>query len=167
VCSAGRGKGKRKRMSRHRLVGATLAAAVALPLAVVAATATPTAATPAPITIAYITSITGPGAAEDASSPAAFTARIDLQNAQGGVHGHKLVPLIIDDQTNPTGIATVVQEADSKAFGVVSQSPLFFLASKYPQQAGVPVTTTDPNGESSPTRTCSRPTMAASTPSTR
>lgn len=93
-----------------------------------------------PITIAYITSITGPGASEDGTSPAAFTARIDLQNAEGGVNGHKLIPLVIDDQTSPTAIATAVQQADSKAFGIVSQSPLFFLAAKNPQQLGVPVT---------------------------
>jgi branched-chain amino acid transport system substrate-binding protein len=33
-----------------------------------------------------------------------------------------------------------VQSASSKAFGIVSQSPLFFLAPKYAEQAGVPVT---------------------------
>ena len=105
-------------------------------------TATPSsaAASPAPITIAYITSMTGPGAAEDASSPAGFNARIAMQNAEGGVDGHKLVPLVIDDQTSPSQIATAVQEADSKAFAIVSQSPLFFLAAKYPQQQGIPVT---------------------------
>jgi branched-chain amino acid transport system substrate-binding protein len=98
-------------------------------------------ASPAPITIAYISSLTGPGASEDASSPAGFTARIDLQNAEGGVNGHKLVPLVIDDQTSPSIIATAVQSAISKgAFGIVSQSPLFFIAAKYPQQAGIPVT---------------------------
>ena len=37
-------------------------------------------------------------------------------------------------------IDSVVQEADPKAFGIVSQSPLFFLAAKYPNEAGVPVT---------------------------
>ncbi len=100
----------------------------------------PAAASGAPITIAYVTSVTGPGASEDGTSPAAFEARLDLQNAEGGVNGHKLVPLIIDDQTSPTEIATAVQEADSKAFGIVSQSPLFFLAAKYAQQQGVPVT---------------------------
>ncbi len=64
-----------------------------------------------------------------------------MQNAEGGVNGHKLVPLVIDDQTNPSLIATAVQSAISKgAFGIVSQSPLFFPAAKYPQQAGVPVT---------------------------
>ena len=50
------------------------------------------------------------------------------------------MPLILDDQTSPSQIANVVQEADAKAFGIVSQSPLFFLAAKYPNQQGVPVT---------------------------
>jgi branched-chain amino acid transport system substrate-binding protein len=94
----------------------------------------------APITIAYVTSISGPGASEDSTSPGAFKARLALQNAEGGVNGHKLVPLIIDDQTSPSAVATAVQEADSKAFAIVSQSPLFFLAAKYPQQQGIPVT---------------------------
>jgi len=122
------------------LVAAMLAVAAGVPTAFVAATPTPATAAATPITIAYITSVTGEGASEDSTSPGAFKARIDLQNAEGGVNGHKIVPLIIDDQTSPTAIATAVQEADSKAFGIVSQSPLFFLAAKYPQEAGVPVT---------------------------
>ncbi|HUC04556.1 MAG TPA: ABC transporter substrate-binding protein [Acidimicrobiales bacterium] len=125
---------------RLRSGGAALALMAGLPAMYLAATPSPAAASPAPITIAYITSITGPGASEDATSPGAFKARIALQNAEGGVHGHKLVPLIIDDQTSPSEIATAVQDADAKAFGIVSQSPLFFLAAKYPQEAGVPVT---------------------------
>ncbi|HEX4163800.1 MAG TPA: ABC transporter substrate-binding protein [Acidimicrobiales bacterium] len=124
-----------------RTISSVLAAAVAgLPLALMATSSAPASAAPAPITIAYISSLTGPGGAQDGSSPAGFQARIALQNAQGGVHGHKLVPLVLDDQTNPSNIATIVQEADSKAFGIVSQSPLFFLAAKNPNQAGVPVT---------------------------
>ena len=52
-----------------------------------------------------------------------------------------MMPLVIDDQTSPSIIATAVQSAISKgAFGIVSQSPLFFIAAKYPQQAGIPVT---------------------------
>jgi branched-chain amino acid transport system substrate-binding protein len=134
---------RRRRSTRVRTLGSVVTAAVVgLPLAVMASSSVPTAASAsgAPITIAYITSVTGEGGAEDGTSPAAFTARIDMQNAEGGVDGHKLVPLIIDDQTSPSLIATAVQEADSKAFAIVSQSPLFFLAAKYPQQAGVPVT---------------------------
>ncbi|HXZ62574.1 MAG TPA: ABC transporter substrate-binding protein [Acidimicrobiales bacterium] len=131
-----------KRVPRlRRKAGALIAATAAgLPIALVAGAPAPASAAPAPITIAYISSLTGPGGAEDADSPVAFEARLDLQNAEGGIDGHKLVPLVLDDQTSPSEIATVVQEADSKAFGIVSQSPLFFLAAKYPNQAGVPVT---------------------------
>src|SRR3974390_1662106 len=94
-----------------------LAAGVALPLVAAgcssgsSAPTTTAAASSTPITIAYISSITGEGASQDGSSPAGFYARIDMQNAQGGVNGHKLVPLVIDDQTNPALIATAVQSA--------------------------------------------------------
>jgi len=125
-----------------------VAALAGLPLSllVTVTATTPASAAPAPITIAYVTDLTGEGGAENASSPAGFNARIAMQNAQGGVNGHKLVGLVIDDQTNPSNIATAVQEADSKAFGIVSQSPLFFLAAKFPNQAGVPVTGTYDDG---------------------
>jgi len=66
----------------HRKAGAVLAATVAgLPLALMATTPSPVAASPAPITIAYITDLTGAGAAQTASSPAAFEARLALENA--------------------------------------------------------------------------------------
>ncbi len=117
-----------------------LSTAVVMPLVLVGATATQASASEAPITIAYITDLTGQGASQNGTSAAGFDARIALQNAEGGVNGHKLVPLVIDDQTSPSEISTAVQSAASKAFGIVSQSPLFFLAAKYPQQQGVPVT---------------------------
>jgi branched-chain amino acid transport system substrate-binding protein len=132
---------------RHRRAVSVVAAAMAaVPLSLLATATAPAAASPAPITIAYITDLTGEGGSENASSPAGFNARIALQNAEGGVNGHKLVGLVIDDQTSPSDIATAVQEADSKAFGIVSQSPLFFLAAKYPNQQGVPVTGTYDDG---------------------
>ena len=107
----------------------------------VASLSGPAGAAPVPpITVAYVTDLTGVGAPQNAGSQAAFMARLDLQNASGGVHGHKLVPLVLDDQTSPTQIASAVQEADSRAFGIVSNSPLFFLAAKYPQGQGIPVT---------------------------
>jgi branched-chain amino acid transport system substrate-binding protein len=95
----------------------------------------------APITIAMITSLTGPGSSEFSQAPAGFNARIALQNAEGGVHGHKIVGMVLDDQTSPTEVVTAVQDALSKgAFGIVSTSPLFFEAAKYPNLQGVPVT---------------------------
>ncbi len=94
-----------------------------------------------PLTIVMISSLTGQAGSEFGNSPAGFNARIALQNAQGGVNGHKIKGIILDDQTSPTQIATVVQQALSKnPIGIVSNSPLFFLAAKYPNQAGVPVT---------------------------
>jgi branched-chain amino acid transport system substrate-binding protein len=131
-------------LTTRRLTAGVLPAVVALATIGVstlsAIASAPAGASPAPLTIAYITDITGEGASENGSSPAGFNARIALQNAEGGVNGHKLVGLVIDDQTSPSEIATAVQEADSKAIGIVSQSPLFFLAAKYPNQAGAPVT---------------------------
>jgi ABC-type branched-subunit amino acid transport system substrate-binding protein len=133
----------------HRtMTKSLLTAVVILPIALAgcssskspAATNGPSS-TKAPITIAYVTDLTGEGASENANSPSGFDARIALQNAEGGVNGHKLVGLVIDDQTSPTEIATALQSAISKnVFGIVSQSPLFFLAARYPEQAGIPVT---------------------------
>jgi branched-chain amino acid transport system substrate-binding protein len=126
---------------RRTMIPLALSMLAGLPLLLIGTTAVTAGASPAPITIAYITDLTGEGASENGTSPAGFEARLDEQNAEGGVNGHKLVPLIIDDQTNPSEIATAVQSAISKgAFGIVSQSPLMFLAAKYPQQAGMPVT---------------------------
>ncbi len=103
--------------------------------------ATQASAAGSPITLAYVSSLTGAGASQDAGTQSGFLARIALQNAMGGVNGHKLVPLVIDDQTSPSVITTALQDALSKgAFGIVSQSPLFFLADKIPNQQGVPVT---------------------------
>jgi branched-chain amino acid transport system substrate-binding protein len=148
-------------MFRSRtMTGVLLVAALGLPLVAAGcssggsstattATTSPTASTSAsgtkaatgsPITIAYISSLTGEGASQDGTSPAGFTARIDMQNAEGGIDGHKLVGMVIDDQTSPSEITTAVQSADQSALGIVSQSPLFFLAAKYPNQAGEPVT---------------------------
>ena len=100
-----------------------------------------TSASGTPITLAMISSLTGPGASEFSQAATGFNARIALQNAEGGVDGHKVSGIVIDDQTSPTEVVTAAQDALSKgAFGIVSTSPLFFLAAKYPNQQGVPVT---------------------------
>ncbi len=95
----------------------------------------------APITLALITSLTGEAGPQFADTPLGFKARIAMQNAEGGVNGHKIIPLVIDDQTSPSEDPIAVQDAISKgAFGIVADSPLFFEGAKYPQQAGIPVT---------------------------
>jgi branched-chain amino acid transport system substrate-binding protein len=93
----------------------------------------------APITIALITSLTGPGADQFVPGPDAFDARIAEQNAMGGIDGHMIKGIVIDDQTTQPTLA--IQDALSQgAFGIVAESPLFFLGAKIPQQQGVPVT---------------------------
>jgi branched-chain amino acid transport system substrate-binding protein len=99
------------------------------------------AASKSPITIAYICDCTGPGASEDIGVVGAFKARIDLQNAIGGVNGHKISTLILDDQTSPSVDPTAVQEAVSrKVNGIVVDTALFFTGAKFANQAGIPVT---------------------------
>ena len=99
------------------------------------------AATASPIKIALITSLTGIAAAEFQDSPQGFLARIKLQNAQGGVNGHQIVPIVLNDQGSTTQVATATQQAISEgAIGIVNATPFFFAAYKFPQQAGIPVT---------------------------
>ena len=93
-----------------------LAASVGVPASTASA-----AATGSPIKIALITSETGIAAAEFQSSPQGFLARIDLQNAEGGVNGHKIVPIVINDQGSLTEVATGTQQAISEgAIGIVA-----------------------------------------------
>jgi branched-chain amino acid transport system substrate-binding protein len=136
---AGRGRG-RSRLGRLGLALAALSG-VAVGAGAVSGGAAGAISAGPPLTIAMISSLTGPGSAEFSQSAVGFDARIALQNAQGGVNGHKLTGIVLDDQTSPSAVATAVQDALSKgAFGIVSVSPLFFLAAKYPNQQGVPVT---------------------------
>ncbi len=140
--------GEENTMSAHsgRLLGrlglATLATITAASAMITLGAETAGASTSGkPILLAMVTSLTGEGSSEFSQAAAGFNARIAMQNAEGGVNGHKLQGLVLDDQTSPSAVATAVQEALSKgAFGIVSDSPLFFLADKPPNQQGVPVT---------------------------
>jgi branched-chain amino acid transport system substrate-binding protein len=128
-----------KRLMRSGL--AALAISAAAGITSLAGGTAGAATSGAPLTIVMISSLTGAASSEFSQSAVGFNARIALQNAQGGVNGHKLTGVVIDDQTSPTQIATAVQDALSKgAIGIVSVSPLFFLADKPPNQQGVPVT---------------------------
>ena len=117
------------------------AALVGMSFAGLSAGAASGSASKSPVTIALITSETGLAGPEYGDANLGFLARIAQQNAAGGVNGHKIVPLVIDDQSSPTTVVTGVQDAISRgAIGIVSDSPVYFLAAKYAQQAGIPVT---------------------------
>ncbi len=124
----------------HRIFVRTISV-LALLAGLLAGLTTPAAAAAAPIKIALVTSVTGLAAPLFEHAPQGFLARIALQNAMGGVNGHKIVPIVINDETNPSQVATAVQEAISQgAVGIVNDSSLFYAGYKFAQQAGIPVT---------------------------
>jgi ABC-type branched-subunit amino acid transport system substrate-binding protein len=111
------------------------------------ATASTASAGNTPIKIAFICSCSGEAGPEYQGAQGAFKARIDEANAAGGVNGHKITTMIIDDQTSPSLDVTAVQEAVSKgATGIVAVSALFFEGAKYANQAGLPVTGSSSDG---------------------
>ena len=132
------------RLVKNRIVAVAIAtlAAASLVAAAPAASASGT-----PLKITYLSSLTGPAATQYVDSQKACTARVDLQNAEGGINGRKIDLSIVDDQTNPSLTTSGVQDAISGgAVGIVANSPLFSLAAKYAQQAGIPVTGNSSDG---------------------
>ncbi len=95
-----------------------------------------------PITIALVTSLTGVAGPEFKRTPQGFLARVDLQNAQGGVNGHPIKAVVIDDEGNIGQETTAVQSAvqTKGALAVVSVTPFMFAGYRYLQQHGIPVT---------------------------
>src|SRR6185437_14957832 len=89
-----------------RLGLAALAVAGTTTVATLVGTESVAGAAGSPLTIVMITSLTGEGGSEFSQAPAGFNARLALANAQGGVNGHKLKGIVLDDQTSPTEIAT-------------------------------------------------------------
>ena len=129
--------------SRLTRIAVALATATTLSFAGIAglATESASAASGTPLTIALVCTCSGAGAPTYQGVAGAFRARIDYQNAHGGVNGHPISTLVLDDQTNPTQASTAVQDAVSHGvIGIVSVSALFFEGSKYATQAGIPVT---------------------------
>jgi branched-chain amino acid transport system substrate-binding protein len=61
------------------------------------------AATGSPIKIGLITDLSGPLATNFVDASNDFKARLAYQNSMGGVDGHKLVPIIVDDASTPQG----------------------------------------------------------------
>jgi branched-chain amino acid transport system substrate-binding protein len=129
---------------RFKLTKAVTAAAAAIGLVSsigVPVTTASAATTSSPIKIALITSLSGVASSQYQGGPDGFLARIALQNAQGGVNGHKIVPIVIDDQSSVSQVATATQQAIADgAVGIVAVTAFFFAAYKYPQKAGIPVT---------------------------
>jgi len=123
-------------------VGLVLSSAVISLGGVVPAPAAASSGGRSPITVGFIYSATGPASSSYVGSQWGAEARIDAQNAAGGVNGHKIRLVVADDQSNPAVNQTAAQElVQAKgAFAVIEDSSLAFGGAKYLNQAGVPVT---------------------------
>jgi branched-chain amino acid transport system substrate-binding protein len=93
------------------------------------------------ITIGLVAPITGDASSSAIDTAAAAQARIDLQNAEGGVDGRKLRLIVQDDTSTPAGDETAVKTLIHKGvFGIVSNSAFFFGGYRAATQTDVPVT---------------------------
>jgi ABC-type branched-subunit amino acid transport system substrate-binding protein len=93
------------------------------------------------INLGLITELTGPGAAVGTGMVRSAQARINQQNAEGGVYGRKIKLIVKDDGTNPLTDSTDTADLISEGvFGVIDDSAVTYGGYKLLQQAGVPVT---------------------------
>ena len=92
------------------------------------------------VKLGFIWSGTGAAAPNFQDSDKACKARIDAQNAQGGVNGRKIQLETVDDMSsgaNLTGAQDLVQ--NRKVFAVIDNSSFAFLAYRYLKGAGIPM----------------------------
>src|SRR3954452_13593056 len=84
------------------------------------------------VKLGFISSETGVAASNFVGADKACQARIDAENAKGGVNGRKIDLITIDDKSgagNNTGAKDLVQSQN--VFAVVNDSPFAFLTYRY------------------------------------
>jgi len=96
----------------------------------------------APIVIGFITDETGGAASSYIDAQDGAIARIDAQNAAGGVNGHKLQLVIEDDQSTASGNLTAAKDLiqDKAAFGIIDDASFTYGAATYLNANKIPVT---------------------------
>jgi branched-chain amino acid transport system substrate-binding protein len=92
------------------------------------------------VTVGYIYPATGAAASISQNGIKAFNARIDAQNAAGGVNGRKIKVVAKDDGSSGQNV-TVTHDLveNDNVFAVVDQSPFAFLSYRYLLDQGVPM----------------------------
>jgi branched-chain amino acid transport system substrate-binding protein len=136
----------RRRPTRHTLAAGFVAAALlTVGLATPSSAATGTAGdstgvTAKQIKVGYIYSKAGAAGSTFENAGAGFDARIEAQNAKGGVNGRKIAVTTVDDSgsTNNLVAAQGLVQND-KVFAVVNNSPFAFLGYRFLLDNGVPM----------------------------
>jgi ABC-type branched-subunit amino acid transport system substrate-binding protein len=92
------------------------------------------------VKIGYIFSETGVAASSFKNAGKAFQARIDRQNAQGGVNGRRIETEIIDDQSSAANLTAAHDLIENrKVFALVNNSSFGFLTWRYVLGQKVPL----------------------------
>jgi branched-chain amino acid transport system substrate-binding protein len=92
------------------------------------------------INVGFISSVVGVAAPNFINYPKGAQARIDQQNAQGGVNGRQIHMTIADDGGSVTQNLTAAQSLVSQnVFGIIAGTPFLFSSYRYLQQQGIPV----------------------------
>jgi ABC-type branched-subunit amino acid transport system substrate-binding protein len=132
---------RRRAIAKVAVAGLVGALALATAASAASGQASPTpGVTKQAITLGYLYTGTGVAASSFTGSDGAFQARIDRENANGGVNGRTIKTELIDDKSSPanlTGAKDLVENRD--VFAVVDNSPFAFLSYRYLLDAGVPM----------------------------
>ena len=92
------------------------------------------------ITLGFIYPATGVAASISKNGLMAFQARIDRQNAAGGVHGRTIKVIARDDASSAQNLTATQDLVDNQnVFAVVNESPFAFLSYRWLLQHGVPM----------------------------
>jgi branched-chain amino acid transport system substrate-binding protein len=133
--------------SRPRISTITRLGAAAAMVAAVAAcsssskSGTTGSSSASPITIGLLTTLSGLGTSNFFGNLQGAQARIDLENAHGGVNGHKINLVSADDQTSFTGATNAMSQLIDvrHAFAILNLSDFTVSAYRLAQRAGIPV----------------------------
>ena len=137
-------------MRKHRIRGArAVAVAAALSMAAVGVLATGAGAQSsgnAPgvsdkeVTLGFISSQTGVAASTHKNAHKSCQARVDAENAKGGVNGRKINLVAIDDKSSGANLTAAKDLVENQnAFAVVDNSAFAFLAYRYLKDSNVPM----------------------------
>jgi ABC-type branched-subunit amino acid transport system substrate-binding protein len=92
------------------------------------------------VTLGYISSQTGVAAPTHKNAHKSCQARVDAQNAKGGVNGRKINLEIIDDKSSADNLTAARDLVENrKVFAVIDNSAFAFLAYRYLVGANVPM----------------------------
>ena len=91
------------------------------------------------VKLGFISSQTGVASPTFEDSHKSCQARVDAQNAAGGVHGRKIDLEIVDDQSGPNLTAAQDLVRSRNVFAVINNSGLAFLSWRFLKENGVPM----------------------------